>query len=103
MATTKQIRVAEAVAAVLKKNLTDALGANEITVVTDGRTAHVVWEAGPFEWAPCVTMGESIFSGELDCYGTPAEEWAKEITAVCSANDVYLEADNNYSISVWEA
>jgi hypothetical protein len=96
-------KVANGIAAVLKKNLTDALGTAEITVVVDERTAHVVWEAGPFEWAPCLTMSESIFAGELDEYGTPAEVWQQQIDAICRSHDVYLEADNNYSISVWEA
>lgn len=38
-----------------------------------GKNWRVIWEAGPFEWAINATMGESIYAGEVMCYGAPPQ------------------------------
>lgn len=36
-----------------------------------GEVWAVCWEGAPFEWAPAVSMGASVYAGELDDYSKP--------------------------------
>jgi hypothetical protein len=49
----------------------------------------VCWEEGPFEWAPCLSMGSSILAGEMSRYSDEAE-------FAVNAPSVLAEPYNNF-------
>ncbi len=92
-----KLRAAKEIAALINAKV----GMDEVEVVVDGDgLANVVWEGGPYEWAPALTGGSSIFAGEFGDYGEE-NPWYDEFAAICDKYGVYCECNNSFSLSVW--
>ena len=63
---------------------------------------EIRWE-GPFEWAPCLTGGTSLYAGEMGKYSLEPDEAITKLIAQVKEDGYFIECVNNYSITVYEA
>lgn len=92
--------------------LFDALKANEVTEIFSaddlllfpagerGDAPQIIWESGPFEWAYCITGGESLTSEEGFGRGPRGEKF-DEIFDRAKREGFYFECVNSYSLAVY--
>jgi hypothetical protein len=59
----------------------------------------VVWEEGPFDWAPSAIGGESIFCGELGRYDLLPEPKLRRVLG--SNPELTIECENSFTLGVY--
>lgn len=59
----------------------------------------LVWEEGPYEWIN-VSLGSSVYSGELGRYGDPVEPAIAAAVSEIEAAGYYLEPYNHYEMAL---
>jgi len=57
------------------------------------------WEEGPYEWVN-VSLGSSVYSGELGRYGDPVEPAIAAVVSEIEAAGYYLEPSNHYEMAL---
>lgn len=72
---------------------------DEIAVFQQDGVWKICWEGGPFEWAPALSMGSSITSGELNNWSNPAEI---DIIGLAAKRGHYFECYNNCTLGVYD-
>lgn len=95
----RTLKAARAIAKLINENLA-LLDADVHVVQNDGRVS-LVWESGPFEWALQLAAGECVLAAEL---GEPSamSPWQQQVQPLCNDLGVYLEANNSFTVNVWE-
>lgn len=81
-----------------------AAGVDDLVVLTTGAEAPtVVWESGPFEWAVCLTGGDSLVASELDSYGGKQEANLAQVLAEVEAAGLFFEPVNGFTLAAYRA
>ena len=59
----------------------------------------LLWEEGPYEWTN-VSLGSSVYSGELGRYGDPVEPAIAAVVSEIEAAGYFLEPSNHYEMAL---
>lgn len=67
----------------------------------DTTAPSLCWEDGPYEWAACFSLDESVYCGELGKYGMPLTGRLAEVKKEINDAGFYFECQNNFTVSVY--